>query len=110
MAADEVVPGERLREELDELHERLAALSGRVADLERDRDALYTEAEVQGDRMERAEGRLRRSRLSLRKALARAAATRRGDVASAAPPGAGSAGEVETAGGDTSPLPPEPDP
>ncbi len=40
MADDEAVPGERLREELDELHERLAALSGRVADLERDRGAL----------------------------------------------------------------------
>src|SRR3954449_3322930 len=102
MADDEMDPDERLREELDELHERLAALSGRVADLERDRDALYTEAEVQGDRMERAEARLRRSRLSLRKAVARAAARRRGD---ATPPGAGSAGEIETAGGDASPSP-----
>ena len=100
MADDEVVPGEHLRDELDELHERLAALSGRVADLERDRDALLTEAEAQGERMERAEARLQRFRLSLRKALARVAATRREDAGSALPPGAKSAGEVESAGGD----------
>jgi hypothetical protein len=83
MADVEVDPDEHLREELDELHERLAALSGRMADLERDRDALYAEVESQGDRMARAEERLRRSRLSLRRALARAAATRRGDAAGA---------------------------
>ena len=40
MADDEVDPDDRLREELDELHERLAALSGRMADLERDPHGL----------------------------------------------------------------------
>ena len=46
MADDEVDPDEHLREELDELHERLAALTGRITDLERDRDALYAEVDT----------------------------------------------------------------
>ena len=98
MVDDEAVPGEHLRDELDELHERLAALSGRVADLERDRDALLTEAEAQGERMERAEVRLRRVRISLRKAVAGVAATRREDAATPPTPGVGSPGEGESAG------------
>ena len=98
MADDGADPDERLREELDELHERLAALTGRVVDLERDRDALYVEAEAQGDRMERAEARLRRYRHSVRKAMARAAARKMGDGSEAAsgdapPPEPPAAGE-----------------
>ena len=86
MSEAEVDAGERLRDELDE---RLAALSGRVADLERDRDALYAEVETQADLMERAEARIRRSRLSLIKAAARAAPPRRGETPPAGAPGQG---------------------
>lgn len=67
MSGGDLDPGEHLRDELDELHERLAALTARVADLERDRDTLLAEAESQAERMRRAEVKARRVRLSLRK-------------------------------------------
>jgi outer membrane murein-binding lipoprotein Lpp len=81
MSGDEADPGEHLREELDELHERLAAIAGRVASLESDRDAMYAEAEAQADRMQRAEARIQRLRRSLCKAEARAAASRQDESA-----------------------------
>ena len=40
---------ETFREELDELHERLAVLTDRVASLERDRDVLLAAAESQAE-------------------------------------------------------------
>ena len=43
-----------LREELDELHERFAVLTDRVASLERDRDVLLAAAEAQAELNEQA--------------------------------------------------------
>ncbi len=85
MSEEDLDPGERLREELDELHERLAALSGRVADLERDRDTLYAQAETQADLMRRAEVRIRRARLALRKMAEAAAPSPQGESPAADP-------------------------
>lgn len=86
MAENDVDQGERLRDELDELHERLAALTARVGALECDRDALYAEAETQADLMQRAEARIRRYRLSVRKIMGRASSPSQGETPTTEPP------------------------
>ena len=54
----EIDPNELSRDEFEELHERLATLTDRVASLERDRETLLAAVEEQADALERAESRL----------------------------------------------------